>query len=291
MKRGLLTIGVFSAVICTHRVPCQETASRHLVIGFEDQGPPAIHSVQARTSDAPDAIWSSVPANISLSQDGLRYEATVEMPDARWGTFRVKREGGDQVSPVTALQVELRPASGALFAVDVSYANQVGNREFSQTWRFGGLIPGIHFRLGQVVLGFRPYVTNQEAAAFFEAGGLGFELSFPTIFHVECVVISGDISDHVRRLKESGIVLRAEPMPWSSPQRIAVVSGANTSIEEMDELISSIEGLEADWATFLQAEKIGLVYVPEGHEFAWILVLERHPMINYAEPSYIYHLQ
>jgi len=294
MKRGVFLSGVaaFSLLLGGHTSFCQESSpssSRHLIIRFRDPGPPAIHSVQARTSDKPHGVWCTIPANISLSEDGFHYKATLEMPDARWGMFRVKRLGSGDSPPLTVSGVEAKEGDGAIFPVDVSYPSLVKNEELMGERRFEGLIPGVDFAPGKVIVGFWQSVSEEEVVALFEAGGLPFESYFPRIFHVSCLVTSGEVPDHIETLMASGIVLRAERTYRYGADVLAITVTFNVRATPAmaEELFESIEGLEPDWSTFLQAEKFGVVYVPEGHEFAWIVALEHAPFSRYAELSYI----
>ncbi len=296
MRKAALAVSVAFVVLMGggNFAPCQDTSeSRLFVIRFTDPGPPAIHSVQAKMSDNPDAAWSSIPANISLSEDGLHFKATVEVPDVRWALFRVKRLGGDEAGTLSVLDVKQGPANGPLFAVDVAYANAVTNQELSGEPRFMSVGP---FRPGKIGVGFQGYVTEEEAIAFFNAGGLPFEPSFPKVFgHVWCRVVSVDPWEHIARLEEhTDIVMWAD---WrgtddSGSPMVIVMFNKWATVESVTELLSSMEGLEPDWESMnpFGGPKYGAVYVPEGHEFAWVLALEHFPMISYAEPCYIVHI-
>lgn len=296
MKKGVLAVSVAFAVLTrvVNFAPCQGTSESCLfVITFTDPGPPAIHTVQAKMSDNPDAAWSSIPANISLSEDGLHFKATVEVPDVRWGIFRVKRQASDDSGELSVLDVKAAPANGPLFAVDVAYANAVTNQQLSSEPRFISVGP---FRAGEIAVGFQGYVTEEEAIALFNAANLPFSPHFPGIFGgVWCRVVFGNPWEHIAKLQEHREIVmwaqwcgRGDAWTW-----IIVMFNKWATVESVTELLSSTEELEPDWESMnpFSGPKYGAVSVPEGHEFAWILVLEQHPMISYAEPSHIFSIQ
>jgi hypothetical protein len=296
MNKRVLVVSVVFVVLMggVNLALCQDTSeSRLFVIRLTDPGPPAIHSVQAKMSDHPNAVWSSIAANISLSVDGLSLTATVEVPDARWGIFRVERQGTDDGGALSVLEVKTAAANGPVFAVDVAYANAVTNDQLWGETRFLFLGP---FAPGKVLVGFQDYVTEEQAIAFFNAGGLRFEPRFPGIFGgVWCRVVSGDPWEHIGRLEErSDIVMwaqwcgRGDAWTW-----IIVAFNKWATVEAVTELLCSMEGLQPDWESMdpFGGPKYGVVYVPEGHELAWILALEQHPIISYAETSGIVYAQ
>jgi len=291
MRKGALAVSVAFVVLMggVNFARSQDTSESCLfIITFTDPGPPAIHTVQAKMSDNPNAVWSSIPANISLSDDGLDFKATVEVPDVRWGIFRVTRQGGEESGTLNVLDVRKAPANGPLFAVDVAYANAVTNEDLSGEPRFMSQGP---FVPGSILVGFHGWVTEEEAVAFFNAGNLPFSPHFPKVFGgVWCRVVSGDPWEHVAKLEEhTDIVMwadwrgRGDAWTW-----IIVMFNKRATVESVTGLLSSMEGLEPDWESMnpFGGPKYGAVGVPEGHEFAWILALEQHAMISYAQPCY-----
>lgn len=298
MKKGALAVSLAFVVLMGTGNParCQDTSESCLfIITFADPGPPAIHTVQAKMSDNPNAVWSSIPAKISLSEEGLQFNATVEVPDVRWGMFRVTRQARDESGALTVLDVRKAPSNGPLLAVDVAYANAVTNEELSGEPRFQWLTPGVDFSPGRVIVGFQGYVTEDQAIALLNAANLPFSAHFPKVFGgVWCRVVSGDPWEHVARLEEhTDIVMwadwrgRGDAWTW-----IIVMFNKRATVESVTGLLSSMEGLEPDWESMnpFGGPKYGAVGVPEGHEFAWILVLEQHPMITYAQPCYLGHI-
>jgi len=285
MKRALAASGIFLLPMAPigHSAWGQEPSPKsHFVIGFRDPGPPGIHLVEARLGSDRDDRWVRVPANISLEADGT-FQATTEVADAKCSFFRVARPSGDESGPPGIVSMTLGPAIGVIFPTDVSYPALVRNKELSDLTRFYGLRPGVDYLPGRVVVGFRSWVTEEQAALMLQAAGLSFSLSFPKVFHVDCRVLWGDTAEHIRRLEESGIVRCVDQREgW-----LTVNFRANVTVEAADALLSSIEGLGPDWTSYLLSPRYGVVYVPEGSEFAWILALELVPAIAYAEPSYL----
>ena len=268
--------------------PCQDTSeSRLFVIKFTDPGPPAVHTVLVKTSEAPDKTWAFIPANIRLSEDGVCHEATIEMPEVGWAMFRVKRDATGEAAPVRILGVATRPAEGPIFPVDVAFANSVRNEELYHLPRFSFPLGGGPFWPGVVSVGFHADTTEEEIRPLFEAGGVRFSAYFPKVYRISCVVLSGDVSDHVEALEGSGIVQSAEPVPLSDPPRIRVTFSSPMPPHVADEFFLSMDGLEPQWGSSWQYEIDGTVYVPEGYELAWVLALEHFPKISYARLCHI----
>jgi len=282
----LLSFGVISLVAFGGPALSQETSpTKHLVIQFQDPGPPAIHKVEGKVGADPDLPWLYVPAGVSRPDPSLPFEARLEVPDAECAVYRVKRLAGTEVPPMCVLSVGIAQAAGVICPIDSAYPASVCNKELQNELRFRGLVPGKNYVPGEVIVGFNPSVPKEEAVALFSALGLPFEPHFPCIFHLDCGVISGDIAEHIERLEDSGIVLHTY---IRSEDTISVSFNCFATISSAAELLSSIEGLEPDWSTYLEAEKFGVVYVPEAHEFAWIVALEHVPGVTYAEPNYWY---
>ncbi|MDP2896331.1 MAG: hypothetical protein Q8Q12_07205 [bacterium] len=290
MRKAALAVSVAFVILIGggNLAPCQDTSeSRLFVIKFTDPGPPAVHTVLAKTSEAPDKIWAFIPANVRLSEDGLCHEATLEMPDVGWAMFRVKRHATDEAAPVRILGVATRPAENPIFPVDVAFANSVRNDELYHHPRFSSPFGGGPFRPGIVSVGFHADATEEEIRPLFEAGGVRLSAYFPKVSRIWCEVVSGDVSEHVQALEGSGIVKSAEPVPLSDPPRIVVTFSTPILPQAAEEFFLPMDGLEPQWGSSWQYEIDGTVYVPEGYELAWVLALEHFPMIAYAEPCSI----
>lgn len=285
MRKGALAVSVLFVVLMggANLAPCQDTSeSRLFVIEFTDPGPPAVHTVLARTSDAPDKTWAFIPASVRLSEDGLCHEATIEMPEVGWAMFRVKRHATDGATPPKILGIASRPAEGAIFPVDVAFANSVRNEELCHLPRFSFPLGGGPFRPGEVSVGFHADATEEEIRPLFEAGGVRFSAYFPKVSRIWCEVVSGDVMDHVEALEGNEIVQSAEPVPLSDPPRIVVTFSTPILPQAAEEFFLSMDGLEPQWGRSWQYEIDGTVYVPEGYELAWVLALEHFPKISYA---------
>jgi hypothetical protein len=268
-----------------------------VVLEFYDPGAPAIHVVEGKMGDPARAWWARLLADISSTGEADVYEARLEMPEAKCASFRVRRLDSAEVPDLRILSVRTRPAEGLICGIDVAYANSVTNEEPSGEPRVEGpddpIVQGREeYYPGIVGVLFRQDTSEEEAVALFRGLGLAFEPCFPKRFGLSCRVTSGDVSEHIRGLEESGLVLWARRAHRSGDDGvwISMMFRVGVTVEMAEELFASIDGVEPDWGSYLEAPKFGEVLVPEGHEFAWCLAMEHHPIITHAEVSVIGHI-
>ena len=256
-------------------------APHHLILEFSDDGPPALHQVQAKIAHGLNGQWTWVPANISRSENSALYKATVEMPDVGCAVFRVKRLTPCDPDDLKALAPRLCAAGGPIFPLDQAFIQSCTNDDLKdlmgREW-YRELVPGVHYAPGHVVVGFADDTDEHDVVALFEAAGVPFNSHFPRMFSVPCVITSGDISHHVRTLEQSAIVLWAQQRGGM----LLVQFNVRATMETAERLLSSIEGLQPQWDRINVAPKWGVVEVEPGSEFAWILALETHPWVRYA---------
>jgi len=126
----------------------------------------------------------------------------------------------------------------------------------------------------------------------FSAAGVPFKLSPRfTGYFVWARVVSGDPYEHVRRLEESEIVRWADwrgRTGWPYETWIEVQFGASATDEQIRELFNTMPELEPDWdaVNWNTGPWWASIQVPERHEFAWIVALEAHPKITWANLSF-----
>src|SRR5262245_12451863 len=152
--------------------------------------------------------------------------------------------------------------------------------------------PDAPYNAGDVVVGFYPEVTEEQAGAMFAAHGLSWVSNFPKRFIYWVEVVSGDPDAHAAWLSESPIVIFAahEGNPNGRPGVDYVIVSFNetATTESAQTLIDSRPGLSV--SSTLVAAKFAVASVEPGQELQWIEVLEKESIVRYATLNYIAHL-
>lgn len=144
------------------------------------------------------------------------------------------------------------------------------------------------YKAGDVVVGFYPEVTEEQAGAMFAAHGLSWVSNFPKTFIYWVEVVSGDPEAHAAWLSESPLVIFAEHRgnPNGSPGvEYIIVSFNETATPELaQKLIDSRPGLLV--SSTLVAPKVAVASVDSGQEQHWIEVLQKESIVRYATFNY-----
>jgi hypothetical protein len=137
---------------------------------------------------------------------------------------------------------------------------------------------------GDVIVGFREDVTEEQANAMFASYGLGWESHFSRLFAYWVEVMSGDPAAYVAELNRSPIVLwakrRGNPHGTPGANYIIVMFSTRATDESAQALIDSFPGLRV--TSTLSGPRWGVANVPPGTEQYWIEVLEKEPIVTYA---------
>ena len=143
---------------------------------------------------------------------------------------------------------------------------------------------------GEVLVGFREGVSEQEADAMFVAHGLRWESYFSKLFAYWVEVESGDPNDQLARVSHSSIVLWAKLRgnPYGVPHAtyILVMFNVTATNESAQAWIDSIPGLHVSSKVF--PTQVGRAHVPLGKEQEWIEVLEKEPIVKFASLNHIF---
>ena len=140
---------------------------------------------------------------------------------------------------------------------------------------------------GDVLVGFHDDVDEQQADAMVASHGLRWTSYFSKMFFVWVEVVSGDPAEHASRLSESTIVAWAEQRGTPEGREgvyLAVEFNETATVESAEALIASDPGLRISSIQF--PPKWGAVHVEPGSEQHWIEVLQKEPIVRYAQLNY-----